>query len=48
MTEAPRPTELRPIPSLNQVADRMTDRVTKPSAVAKPKARAARPRPKQA
>jgi putative nucleotidyltransferase with HDIG domain len=48
MTEAPRPTELRPIPSLNQVADRMTDRVTKPSAVAKPKARAPRPRPKQA
>jgi putative nucleotidyltransferase with HDIG domain len=48
MTEAPRPTELRPIPSLNQVADRMTDRVTKPSAVAKPRTRAARPKPKQA
>jgi putative nucleotidyltransferase with HDIG domain len=48
MTVAPRPTELRPIPSLNQVADRMTDRVTKPSAVAKGRTRTTRPRPKQA
>jgi hypothetical protein len=37
--ETGKPPELRAIPTIGQVADRMTDRMTKPSSVAKPRGR---------
>jgi len=44
IVETGKPPELRAIPTIGQVAERMTDRMTKPSSVAKPRAR---PRAKQ-
>jgi hypothetical protein len=42
--ETGKPPELRAIPTIGQVADRMTDRMRKPTSVTKPRAR---PRAKQ-